>query len=287
MRLVSYRAGDGWRPGFLDGETVRDAAALAEASGAAVDCASTRTLLAAGCDAIEALAAADGVPALALGDLELGPPVPDPQKIICLGLNYRDHAAETGMAEPPAPILFGKFANSLVGPGAAIVRPAATDAVDYEAELAVVIGARCKDVAEADALKYVAGAMNLNDVSARDLQMQTGQWTAGKAIDTFAPCGPSLVLWDEYGDLQDLRVRCRVNGETLQDGTTADMIFGIAETIAWLSRLMTLEPGDVISTGTPAGVGFTREPPVRLVAGDRVEVEIDGLGVLANPVVDG
>ena len=287
MKLVTYRTDGGpWRPGFLDGAEVRDSAALAAAADVDVDCSSNRTVLGAGSDAIRALAAAGGAESLPLAEVELGPPVPDPQKIVCLGLNYRDHAAETGMPEPAAPILFAKFANSLIGHGAPIVRPAASEQIDYEAELAVVIGGRCKDVAEEDALRYVAGAMNFNDVSARDLQMQTAQWTAGKAIDTFGPCGPALVLWDEMGDLQALSVRCRVNGETLQDGTTADMIFPVAQTVAFLSRLMTLEPGDVISTGTPAGVGFTREPPVRLKAGDTVEVEIEGLGVLSNPVVD-
>ena len=287
MKLVTYRTDGGpWRSGFLEGDAVRDSAALAAAVGRPVDCSSNRGLLAAGSDAIRALADADGGEGVPLADVTLGPPVPDPQKIICLGLNYRDHAAETGMPEPAAPILFAKFANSLVGHGAPIVRPAISDQIDYEAELAVVIGARCKDVAEENALRYVAGAMNFNDVSARDLQMQTTQWTAGKAIDTFGPCGPALVLRDEIGDLQALRVLCRVNGETLQDGTTADMIFPVAQTVAFLSRLMTLEPGDVISTGTPAGVGFTRDPPVRLKAGDTVEVEIEGLGVLSNPVVD-
>jgi 2-keto-4-pentenoate hydratase/2-oxohepta-3-ene-1,7-dioic acid hydratase in catechol pathway len=286
MRLVTYRSGGAWRSGFLDGEAVRDSAALAAAAGVTVDCSSNRTLLAAGRDVIRALAGATGVEELPLGQLELGPPIPDPQKIVCLGLNYRDHAEETGMAAPAAPILFPKFANSLIGQGAPIVRPRLSEKVDYEAELAVVIGARCKDVSADQALKHVAGAMNFNDVSARDLQMQTGQWTAGKAIDTFGPCGPALVLWDDMGDLQALRVQCRVNGETLQDGTTADMIFPVAETIAFLSGLMTLEPGDIVSTGTPAGVGFTREPPVLLRDGDVVEVEIEGLGVLSNPVVD-
>ena len=183
-------------------------------------------MLAAGCDAIRALAAADGVPSRPLAELELGPPVPDPQKIVCLGLNYRDHAAETGMAEPPAPILFPKFANSLVGTGAAIVPPAVSEQIDYEAELAVVIGARCKDVPAEEALRYVAGAMNFNDVSARDLQMQTGQWTAGKALDTFGPCGPGSPCGTRWATCRTLRVRCRVNGETLQDGTTADMSSG-------------------------------------------------------------
>jgi acylpyruvate hydrolase len=287
MRLVSYRADGLWRCGILDGETVRDAAAAAAAAGVGADCATTRGLLEAGAGALRAIAAAaGGVEGRPLAELELGPPVTDPRKIICLGLNYRDHAEETGMAAPPAPVLFAKFATSLIGTGAAIVRPPVTDQLDYEAELAVVIGRACRDVDAADALGYVAGAMNFNDVSARELQMQTGQWMAGKALDTFGPSGPALVLMDEIPDLQALRVRCRVNGQTLQDGTTADMIFPVAETIAFLSRLMTLEPGDIISTGTPAGVGYTRDPPVRLVGGDVVEVEIEGLGVLSNPVLD-
>jgi acylpyruvate hydrolase len=287
MRLVSYRRDGAWRCGILDGDTVRDAAELADAAALDADCTTTRGLLEAGPGALRALAgAAAGVEARPLGQLDLGPPVPDPRKIICLGLNYRDHAEETGMAAPPAPVLFAKFATCLVGSGAAIERPPLTDQLDYEAELAVVIGQRCRNVDAADALDHVAGAMNFNDVSARDLQMQTGQWMSGKALDTFGPCGPALVLMDEIADLQALRVRCRVNGETLQDGTTADMIFPVAETIAFLSRLMTLEPGDIIATGTPAGVGYTREPPVRLGQGDVVEVEIEGLGVLSNPVVD-
>jgi 2-keto-4-pentenoate hydratase/2-oxohepta-3-ene-1,7-dioic acid hydratase in catechol pathway len=210
--------------------------------------------------------------------------VPDPQKIICLGLNYRDHAAESGLQPPAAPMFFAKFPNSLAGPHADIVPPATTEKVDYEAELAVVIGRRGRNIAEAHALAHVAGAMAFNDVSARDLQLANNLWTGGKAVDTFAPCGPALVSLEEIGDLQDLGVRTRVNGEVLQDGSTASMIFGVAATIAFLSQIMTLEPGDIVATGTPAGVGQSRTPPRFLQAEDVVEVEIDGLGTLRNRV---
>jgi acylpyruvate hydrolase len=218
------------------------------------------------------------------GAVRLGPPVPDPQKIVCLGLNYSDHAAEAGIEPPSAPMFFAKFPNSLVGPADDIVPPATTQAVDYEAELAVVIGRRGRNIDAADALDHVAGVMAFNDVSARDLQMANNLWTGGKAIDTFGPCGPALVTLDAVGDLQDLGVRTRVNGETVQDGSTSQMIFGVAETIAFLSQIMTLEPGDIIATGTPSGVGGSRTPPLFLQAGDVVEVEIDGVGTLRNPV---
>src|SRR3954466_14349151 len=220
----------------------------------------------------------------ALGEVELGPPATSPDKIVCLGLNYRDHAAESGLALPKAPMLFAKFRNSLTGPTSPIVLPSRGEVFDYEAELAVVIGRRGKDIAAEDALEHVAGAMVLNDVTARDVQHATSQWTAGKAIDTFAPCGPTLVTLDEAGDLQDLVIRARVNGVTVQDGHTSQMIFGVAETIAFISSLMTLETGDIIATGTPAGVGISRDPQVLLHDGDVVEIEIERLGVLANPV---
>ena len=215
--------------------------------------------------------------------MRLCAPVPDPEKIICLGLNYRDHARETGQEIPTSPIWFAKFANSLIGSGAAVVLPAAHAAsVDYEAELAVVIGREAHRVAAEDALDYVAGAMPFNDVSARDLQFLTSQWTAGKAIDTFAPCGPALVTLDEIEDLQALALRTRINGEVVQEGTSAEQIFPVAEAIAWLSRTMTLRPGDIIATGTPAGVGASKG--LFLHDGDIVEVEIDGLGTLRNPI---
>jgi 2-keto-4-pentenoate hydratase/2-oxohepta-3-ene-1,7-dioic acid hydratase in catechol pathway len=220
---------------------------------------------------------------MALADLRLCAPVPDPEKIICLGLNYRDHAAESGQEIPTTPIWFGKFANSLVGSGEDIVLPSANaEAVDYEAELAVVIGRRARRVDAASALQYVAGAMPFNDVSARDLQFQTSQWMAGKAIDSFAPCGPSLVTLDEIEDLQALALRARINGEVVQEGTTADQIFTVAEAIAWLSRTMTLRPGDIIATGTPAGVGAAKG--LFLKSGDTVEVEVDSRGAVSNRV---
>ena len=183
-------------------------------------------------------------------------PVPDPEKIICLGLNYRDHAEESGQEIPTAPLWFGKFANSLIGSGQEIVLPAAhPDYVDYEAELAVVIGRTANRVQEADALSYVAGAMPFNDVSARDLQLQNPLWTSGKAVDTFAPCGPALVTLDEAGDLGSLALRTRINGKVVQEGNTSNLIFSVASAVAWLSRTITLAPGDIIATGTPAGVG--------------------------------
>ncbi len=220
---------------------------------------------------------------IAISGVRLLAPVPDPEKIICLGLNYRDHAEESGQEIPTAPLWFAKFANSLIGSGQDIVLPAAhPDYVDYEAELAVVIGRTANRVQEADALSYVAGAMPFNDVSARDLQLQNPLWTSGKAVDTFGPCGPALVTLDETGDLGSLGLRTRINGKVVQEGNTSDLIFSVAAAIAWLSRTITLAPGDIIATGTPAGVGGPQG--IFLRSGDTVEVEIDGLGVLSNPV---
>jgi 2-keto-4-pentenoate hydratase/2-oxohepta-3-ene-1,7-dioic acid hydratase in catechol pathway len=264
MRLVTYDAGAGPRPGALDGDEIAElnAPSLRAALGTEL--------------------AADGA-RTPLADVRLLPPIPDPEKIVCMGLNYRDHAEEAHQEIPEHPRWFGKFANSLVGHDADVLLPAAhPDFVDYEAELAVVIGREARDVPAESALDHVAGAMNLNDVSARDLQLQNPLWASGKAIDTFAPCGPALVTLDELGDLGGLYVRTRVNGKLVQDGTTADMIFGVAETIAWLSRTMTLVPGDIVATGTPAGVGGFRGEFLR--DGDSVEVEVEGLGTLRNTV---
>jgi acylpyruvate hydrolase len=218
-----------------------------------------------------------------LADATLCAPIPDAQKIICIGLNYRDHAEETGQEIPAAPMWFAKFANSLSGSGQPIVLPAAhSEYVDYEAELALVIGRAARNVSAEDALSHLAGAMPFNDVSARDLQLQNPLWTSGKAIDTFAPCGPALVTLDEIGDLGALELRTRINRELLQQGTTANLIFGPADLIAWLSRTITLLPGDIIATGTPAGVGAAQGRFLR--DGDTVEVEIDHLGTLISPV---
>jgi 2-keto-4-pentenoate hydratase/2-oxohepta-3-ene-1,7-dioic acid hydratase in catechol pathway len=214
-------------------------------------------------------------------------PVPDPPKIICLGLNYRDHAAESGMEIPKEPILFSKYATALVGHQAEIVLPEVSTEVDYEAELVVVIGAGGRFIPRERALEHVAGYTIGHDVSARDWQLNKPgkQWMAGKTFDTFAPVGPALVTADEVADPHNLGIRLRLNGKTMQDSTTSQLIFGVDEVVAYLSQIFTLEPGDLIFTGTPPGVGMARKPPVWLQPGDVVEVEIDGLGVLRNPVV--
>jgi acylpyruvate hydrolase len=280
MRLITYNGGSGPRAGVLLGEDIVALASLDRAIG------SVRGLLEANDGAeLKALGERARVEGerIPLSDVRLLAPVPDPEKIICLGLNYRDHVAEAGQEIPAAPMWFGKFANSLLGSGGEIVLPAAhPEYVDYEAELAVVIGSTARNIDVGSALEHVAGAMPFNDVSARDLQLENPLWTSGKAIDTFAPCGPALVTLDEIEDLQALGLRTRINGEIVQEGTTAEQIFAVAETIAWLSRTMTLVPGDVIATGTPAGVGASRG---RFLADrDTVEVEVDGLGAVSNLV---
>jgi 2-keto-4-pentenoate hydratase/2-oxohepta-3-ene-1,7-dioic acid hydratase in catechol pathway len=206
-----------------------------------------------------------------------------PGKIVCVGLNYRDHAAEGGQDLPKAPLLFAKWPNTLVGHGDAVVIPPEVTQVDYEAELGVVIGTRAKRVSEGEALDHVAGYICVNDVSARDLQFADGQWTRGKSPDTFCPVGPELVPAERIPDPQALAIRCIVNGEALQDSSTAQMIFSVAEIIAYTSKVITLEPGDLIATGTPAGVGVFRDPKVLLSDGDVVSVEIEGVGTLTNP----
>ena len=211
-------------------------------------------------------------------------PIDRPSKIVCVGLNYRDHAEEQGAELPSAPLLFAKWPNALIGPGEPIVIPRASEQVDYEAELGVVIGARVRGVSEEKALEAVRGYLCLNDVSARDLQFSDGQWTRGKSPDTFCPIGPRLVPREEVPDPQALGIRCLLNGEVMQDSTTGNMIFTVAEIVAYASATMTLEPGDLIATGTPAGVGIFRDPRVLLQDGDEVTIEIDGLGALTNPV---
>ena len=225
----------------------------------------------------------DGRPA-PLDSLELLAPVPRPGKIVCIGRNYVEHAHERGFEAPPEPILFAKWANSVVGPNATVTVPPQTEQPDWEAELGVVIGSRCSRVAAAEALDHVAGYTCLNDLSARDLQNRVSQWTRGKAIDGFLPMGPELVTPDEVGDPQQLSIRCRVGGETMQDGHTSLMIWPVAELIAFVSETITLEPGDVIATGTPPGIGAARTPPRFLRDGDVVEVEIERVGVLRTTI---
>jgi 2,4-didehydro-3-deoxy-L-rhamnonate hydrolase len=213
-------------------------------------------------------------------------PIPWPSKIIAVGLNYYDHALESAMEVPERPLLFAKWPNALIGDGEPIRLPAATREVDFEAELAVVIGVPVREPLSAErALEVVAGYTCLNDVSARDAQFADGQWTRGKSFDTFCPVGPELVPAREIPDPQALRVRCLLNGEVMQDAPTTDMIFSVAEVIAYVSASISLEPGDLIATGTPPGVGFARTPPVYLKPGDVVAVDIAGVGTLTNPVV--
>jgi 2-keto-4-pentenoate hydratase/2-oxohepta-3-ene-1,7-dioic acid hydratase in catechol pathway len=211
-------------------------------------------------------------------------PIDRPGKIICVGLNYKDHAAETKSELPERPLLFAKWPNVLIGPGEPIVLPGTIDEkIDYEAELGVVIGQRVKNVSRENALDAVRGYVCFNDVSARGIQRGDGQWSRGKSPDTFGPVGP-LTPASEIPDPQKLGIRAIVNGQTLQDSNTAEMIFPVDEIIAFVTQTMTLEPGDLIATGTPSGVGFARDPQVFLKDGDEVTIEIDGIGSLTNPV---
>jgi 2-keto-4-pentenoate hydratase/2-oxohepta-3-ene-1,7-dioic acid hydratase in catechol pathway len=228
-------------------------------------------------------AGADSI--VSLQDVTLKAPVPRPGKILCIGLNYRSHAAESGVEAPAYPTVFAKYNNTIIGHGEAIVHPKNSSQVDYEAELGVVIGRTARHVSEADALQYVGGYAPFNDVSARDFQHRTSQWTMGKTFDTFGPLGPALVTADEIPDPQTLDIRTIVGDEVLQSSNTANMIFTVAQLIADLSSVLTLEPGDLIATGTPEGVGGARKPPRWLKVGETVRVEIAQLGVLENPIV--
>ena len=226
-----------------------------------------------------------GGEAVALGEVRLHAPISRPEKIVAIGLNYEDHAAETGAEIPEKPVVFTKYPNTIVGPGEPIRIPPIAEQIDYEAELAVVIGRTTRNVPESEALEYVFGYANANDVSSRDLQFsEGGQWTRSKSLDTFMPLGPFIVTRDEVADPQSLSIRAILNGEVVQDGTTSKMIFSVAELVAFLSTGMTLVPGDVIITGTPPGVGMARDPQLWMKPGDEVSIEIEGLGTLTNPV---
>ena len=212
-------------------------------------------------------------------------PIPRPHKIICIGLNYRDHAEESKMAIPQTPTVFSKYATSVIGPNAPIVLPKISTKPDYEAEFAVVIGKSGRHIAEADWRDHVFGYTIVNDVSARDFQMATTQWMIGKTFDTFCPMGPAIVTADEIEDPHNLNIALTINGETLQTSNTRNLIFTVPQLIAHLSSVFTLEPGDIISTGTPGGVGFARTPPRWLLPGDEVSITVQGVGTLTNPVV--
>ena len=280
MRLVTYDDGRGPRAGVLRDEAVLDVwDALGDPpAGSPGVGALLRAGRLADAEAIEG----DGVP---LGSVRLLPPVTDPDKIIGIGLNYRQHAEETGQEIPAVPTMFAKFRNALAAPGAEVALPAASEKVDYEAEVAFVIGRRAKQVSEADALEHVAGYMLLNDLSARDLQMQTPQWLPGKVFDGAAPCGPALVTRAEAGDPGAIAIELTLNGQVMQSATTADLIHPIPALVAHLSTLMTLEPGDIVSTGTPAGVGSARRPRVWLKPEDEVVITSPQLGRLETRLV--
>jgi 2-keto-4-pentenoate hydratase/2-oxohepta-3-ene-1,7-dioic acid hydratase in catechol pathway len=261
VRICSYRRDDGTvRVGIIEGDTVRDAGT-------------------------DPLAPSPGETVGAIGDVHLVAPVPVPRKVVCVGRNYAEHAAETGSAVPTEPQLFAKWANAIVGPGADVVLPSITSALDYEAELVAVIGRTARRVGEDRALDHVYGYTCGNDISARDLQFGDTQWTRGKTLDTFAPMGPWIVTADEILDPQQLGIRCVVNGDTRQDDTTAHMLFSVARIIEFVTEAITLDPGDVIYTGTPPGVGHGRTPPAYLSPGDTVRVEIDRIGTLENQIV--
>ena len=229
--------------------------------------------------------AASGGPSIPLEDIRLHAPVHNPGKFICIGLNYRDHAIESGMDIPEIPTVFSKYGNAVCGHGDPIVLPSVSNQVDYEAEFAFVIGKRAKNVKADDWEEYVFGYTCVHDVSARDFQLATPQWTIGKTFDTFGPMGPSLVSKDEISRPHNLRIRFELNGQILQDSNTDQLVFDVPALLAYLSQVMTLEPGDIISTGTPSGVGMARKPAIYLQPGDVCKVAIEGIGELVNPCV--
>jgi len=283
MRLVSYQGPNGPRAAAV---TERGYVDLHAAD--ATLPANMSDLLGLGPDGLAraAEAARSGKP-VDPASVKLLPPVPSPQKIICIGLNYADHARETGKQPPPEPVVFCKFLTALSAHGWPIELPSVSTEVDYEAELVAVIGRGGRNIPLAAAADHVAGYCCGHDVSARDWQIPKpgGQWLLGKSFDGFAPLGPELVTADEVGDPGKLRIQLRLNGRTMQDSTTQQLIFSVPQLVAYISQVCTLSPGDLIYTGTPPGVGAARKPPVFLKPGDLVEVEIERIGVLSNPVI--
>jgi 2-keto-4-pentenoate hydratase/2-oxohepta-3-ene-1,7-dioic acid hydratase in catechol pathway len=283
MRLVSYQSGRGPRvAGVRDGGWVD----LNQADGRVPSC--IKQLLAQGPDGLaRAQAALQAGAVMSPNGVKLLPPVPRPEKVICVGLNYADHAKESGMQPPNDPVMFNKFPTAVAADGDPIVLPRVATQVDYEAELVVVIGVGGRHIAPERAREHIAGYCAGNDVSARDWQLHKpgGQWLLGKSFDTFAPFGPALVTADEVGEVNDLRIQLRLNGRVMQDSSSRQFIFPVEKLVAYVSDVCTLVPGDVIFTGTPPGVGFARKPPVFLKPGDVVEVEIERLGTLRNPII--
>lgn len=293
MIVLTYETPHGLALGVKTAQGILDVAAAHSALGPDAAPATPQAFFAAGLPTVNVLADLTER-AVAAGEtawfkdessLKLGPCVPEPGKIICVGLNYRRHAEESGLPVPETPILFSKYNNAIAAPGEPVPLPKVATQCDYEAELAFVIGKRARNVSVDEALDYVLGYCNANDLSARDLQMRTSQWLLGKSLDKFMPVGPYLVTSDDVPDPQQLRIRCWLDGELRQDSNTADMIFTVAETISYASRYMTLEPGDLIATGTPEGVILGLPEKNWLRPGQEVTVEIEGLGRLRNPLV--
>lgn len=271
MKFLRYGETGQEKPGLLDADgNIRDLSAhVSDLSGAVL---SPEALAKLGSLDVNALPKVEGNP-------RLGPCVAGTGKFICIGLNYADHAAESGMAVPPEPVIFMKATSAIVGPNDDLLIPRGSEKTDWEVELGIVIGKTAKYVSEDDALDYVAGYCTLHDVSERAFQIErAGQWTKGKSCDTFGPTGPWLVTKDEVADPQDLKMWLTVNGETMQDGSTKTMVYGVRHLVSYLSQFMSLQPGDIISTGTPPGVGMGMQPPRYLKAGDVVELGIEGLG---------
>lgn len=281
MRLVTFREGGSDRIGLRVGDQIVDLSAADSSIPSDM-----RSFLEAGDSALKAAEAASGGPTIDAASAQILAPILNPEKLVCIGLNYADHAAESGMDIPTEPIVFSKYASSIIGPGDTIKLPPSSNEPDYEVELVVVIGKSGFNISESDAMNHVAGYTVGHDVSARDYQLQkpAGQWMMGKTFDTFAPIGPDLVTADEVADPHNLGIRCILNGETVQDSNTKQLIFKIPELIAYLSHVFTLNPGDLIFTGTPPGVGMARDPQLWLKAGDSVVCEVDGLGRLENTV---
>ncbi len=279
MRLVSFHANGHARAALLRDGCVYDIWGDASRGARAPDKTVEAVLEGGLIEDIEPVEGDEGVP---VEGLELLPPVTRPGKILCIGLNYRAHAEEQGKEPPETPTFFAKFRNALAAPGATVRLPEWSERVDYEAEVAFVIGDRCKDVPEAEAMDHVAGYTLLNDLSARDYQFKTPQWMPGKTFDAAAPCGPALVTADEASDPENIGVALDLNGERMQESTTADLVFSIPALLAELSRLMTLGSGDIVATGTPAGVGSRRDPEVWLKPGDEVVISSPQLGVLST-----
>jgi 2-keto-4-pentenoate hydratase/2-oxohepta-3-ene-1,7-dioic acid hydratase in catechol pathway len=284
MRLATLNTPRGPRPAVLVGDRYVDLVAADPKLPTSVRRLLTDpTLLAAARD----VAARPGTPGVPVTEVKLHAPVHDPQKVVCIGLNYRDHAVESKMAIPKEPVLFSKFPSALIGHGEPIVVPKVSTKVDYEAELVIIIGKAGRRIPEEAAMNHVAGYSVGHDVSARDWQLEKDgkQWMVGKTFDSFAPVGPTLVTKDEVPDPHKLGIRLRLNGKTMQSSNTEQMIFSVAQLVAYLSVVFTLEPGDLIFTGTPPGIGHALQPPVYLKPGDVTEVEIDTLGTLRNSVV--